>query len=220
MHVIDDLRDSHRYGVVLTLVVVQFVLISSADDAKWVHIAGAFLSALIFVVTFLTSGHAPRRRHLVLTIAVAAALATISAGAVGGIVTRGVVACVSAALVLTVATAIIRGIARVPVVNRQTILGALCVYLLLGLFFAYVDTAVGAFDSSPFFSGGRSETLANFVYFSYITLATVGYGDFTPATGLGRTIAVVEALSGQLYLVTIVALVIGNLGRARHPSPS
>jgi hypothetical protein len=195
----------------------QFVLLSAGGEGIWVRVLGAFLSAVIFVLTFLTTGLTPRNRHLIITIAVAATLAAIGSGVAG---TRGIVGCVSALLVLTVAITILRGVAGLPVVNRQTILGALCVYLMIGLFFAYVYSAISAFDPSPFFANGRSETIANFIYFSYVTQTTVGYGDFTSATHLGRTFAVIEALTGQLYLVTIVALVVGNMGRARRAAQS
>jgi Ion channel len=216
MRFVDDIRAAHRYGIILVLVIAQFILLSAGGEDIWVRVIAATIAAVIFVVTFLTTGLAPRNRHLVITIAVGATLAAVGSGLAGGEFTRGIVGSVSALLVLTVAVTIIRGIARLPVVNRQTILGALCVYLMIGLFFAYVYSAVSAFDSQPFFAGGRTDTLAHFVYFSYVTQATVGYGDFTAATNLGRTLAVTEALTGQLYLVTIVALVVGNLGRVRR----
>jgi hypothetical protein len=50
------------------------------------------------------------------------------------------------------------------------------------------------------------------MYFSFITLATVGYGDLVPALQLGRALAVLEGLTGQLYLVTVVALVVSRIG--------
>ena len=50
-------------------------------------------------------------------------------------------------------------------------------------------------------------------YFSYVTLSTVGYGDFTADNDGGRTLAMLEALLGQAFLVTIVAMVVANLGR-------
>ena len=53
------------------------------------------------------------------------------------------------------------------------------------------------------------------LYFSFVSLTTVGYGDLTPISDLGRMIAVSEALIGQLFLVTVVALVVGNIGRTR-----
>ena len=55
------------------------------------------------------------------------------------------------------------------------------------------------------------------MYFSFITMATVGYGDLTPQGGLGRALAVTEGLFGQIYLVTAVAALVGNIGRARAP---
>jgi hypothetical protein len=54
------------------------------------------------------------------------------------------------------------------------------------------------------------------LYYSFTTLTTVGYGDFTARTNLGHTLSVSEALTGQIYLVTIVSLVVANLGRRRR----
>ena len=55
------------------------------------------------------------------------------------------------------------------------------------------------------------------MYFSFITMASVGYGDLTPQGGPGRALAVTEGLLGQIYLVTAVAALVGNLGRTRTP---
>jgi len=52
------------------------------------------------------------------------------------------------------------------------------------------------------------------LYFSFVTLATLGYGDYTPAGSLGRTLAIVEALFGQLYLVTVIAVLVSRMRRA------
>jgi hypothetical protein len=102
------------------------------------------------------------------------------------------------------------------VINAQSILAAVSVYLVIGMLYANLDLIVSHLTAQPFFSGpavvaGESK----FVYFSFITLATVGYGDLTPGTGLARALAVSEALTGQLYLVTVIALVVSNLGRSR-----
>ena len=62
---------------------------------------------------------------------------------------------------------------------------------------------------NSFFAQPGQHGPADFAYFSYITMATVGYGDLTPATGLPRTNAVLEALIGQIFLVVLVARLVG-----------
>ena len=69
--------------------------------------------------------------------------------------------------------------------------------------------------ASPFFAGGQLATVPHCLYFSFTSLTTVGYGDFTARTNLGHTLAVSEALLGQIYLVTVVSLIVANLGRSR-----
>jgi hypothetical protein len=89
--------------------------------------------------------------------------------------------------------------------------------VLLGLSFAFAFAAVGDLGSRPFFASHEAGTRSDYVYFSFVTLATVGYGDLTPQGGLGRALAVTEALLGQVYLITAVAALVGNLGRTRSP---
>ena len=67
----------------------------------------------------------------------------------------------------------------------------------------------------PFFAGDQSTTVAHCLYFSFASLTTVGYGDLTARTNLGHTLSVSEALLGQIYLVTVVSLIVANLGRSR-----
>jgi len=105
-----------------------------------------------------------------------------------------------------------------PRVQGATVLGALCIYLLFGLFFAHLFSAVGAV-SRPFFAGQPEATIVDYLYFSFASLITVGYGDLTAAHDLSRILAVSEALLGQLYLVTVVALLVGNVGRDRIRGP-
>jgi hypothetical protein len=104
-----------------------------------------------------------------------------------------------------------------PEISVLTVLGALCIYVLLGLSFALVFAVVGTLGPQPFFASQEGGTRSDYVYFSFITLATVGYGDLIPQGGLGRALAVMEGLFGQIYLVTAVAALVGNLGRNRSP---
>ena len=89
----------------------------------------------------------------------------------------------------------------------------MCIYVLLGLSFAFVFECIGEFGSRPFFTAHEAGTRSDYTYFSFVTMATVGYGDLTAQGGLGRAFAVTEGLLGQIYLVTTVAALVGNLGR-------
>jgi len=96
------------------------------------------------------------------------------------------------------------------------VFGALCLYLLLGLIFALVFSSIG-FSHPPFFAQKEAAVPNDYVYFSFVTLTTVGYGDLTAKADFSRMLAVSEALMGQLYLVSVVALLVSNLGRERRP---
>jgi hypothetical protein len=122
-----------------------------------------------------------------------------------------------ASLLLTLLAmgAIIRRVSLHAEINTLTILGAVCIYVLLGMSFAFVFECVGEFGSGPFFTEHEAGTRSDYTYFSFVTMATVGYGDLTAQGGLGRAFAVTEGLLGQIYLVTTVAALVGNLGRPR-----
>jgi ion channel len=114
------------------------------------------------------------------------------------------------------ALTIVVRIRRMPYVSLQTVLGAVSVYLVLGLLFAVFDSIVSTMTGNQFFTQQTGATTGDYTYFSFITLCTVGYGDLTPSTRIARALAVSEALTGQLYLVTVIAVVVGNLGRSRE----
>ena len=134
-----------------------------------------------------------------------AVVASIVATVVGGDVAKGVVFVISALLILTSPVVILSRILRHRQVTAETLLGAVCVYILLGLVFSYSDYAVQLVGGTSFFAQSGMHNAPDFVYYSYITMTTVGYGDLTPAVGLPRTMAVIEALTGQIFLVVLVA---------------
>jgi hypothetical protein len=112
------------------------------------------------------------------------------------------------------------------VIDVRTVLGAVCIYVLLGMLYAFLYAAIDALSSGPFFVQTAHATTPDFLYFSYITQTTVGYGDFTAQGDLGRALAVLEAMGGQLYLVTIIAVLVSRLsgnafgaGRPDAPTP-
>jgi len=132
--------------------------------------------------------------------------------------TDGILFLMNALLVGAAPVVIATSLVRRRVVDVHTVMGALCIYVLLGMLWAFGFGAIGAFGSGPFFAQSGHTNVADYLYFSFVTLTTVGYGDLTAAGGLGRAVAVVEALTGQLYLVTVVALVVSRMARGPRRS--
>ncbi len=97
-------------------------------------------------------------------------------------------------------------------VDLNSLIGAFCVYLLLGLIWALFYRLLLVFDLAKFsgtIAAGGHELFADLVYFSFVTLASLGYGDISPIGGLARTLAYLEAITGQFYLAVMVASLVG-----------
>jgi hypothetical protein len=208
----------HRYGAVLlvTLGAVTFAL--AAPDGRAAHATELVASGVALLVAMLTSGARPivsRREALAATIALGAAAAAVATGAPPAVLTFSATAAASVATIVV----IVRGLVQMIVedgVGVQAVFGALAVYLLLGLTFAFVIGAVAVGFNGDYFAQGTDGTQAQRVYYSYTVLTTTGFGDLTARTPPGRAVAVLEMLIGQLYLVTVIATLVGNLrGRRR-----
>ena len=104
--------------------------------------------------------------------------------------------------------------------GRQTILGAVCVYLLWGFSYSFLYATIAIFSPTPFFLHAQPATSSTFLFFSYTTLTTVGYGNLIPASDLGQMRAMLEALLGQVSLVIIVARLVSLWGQERHTPPA
>ena len=135
---------------------------------------------------------------------------------VEGKVLTAFVGILSGILTLGIAFVIAQSIVQQSEVNAQSIIGSVCVYVLLGMIFLFIYGVVAGLGSGAFFAQGTDGTRSLRLYFSYVTLATLGYGDYTPAGNLGHTLAVLEALLGQLYLVTVVAVLVARMGQRRE----
>ncbi len=119
-------------------------------------------------------------------------------------------------LLLTVTTiaAIARRLVTYREVNVQLLMGLLVIYLLIGTSFGLMYSVTNEFVSPALTNG--AEGIASSIYFSFITLATVGYGDISPGTDIVRALAIAEALIGQLYLVSVVSLAVSRLGMRKQ----
>jgi hypothetical protein len=101
-------------------------------------------------------------------------------------------------------------------VTLQGVAGALAVYLMVGLVFTFLIGLTAVIASQPFFSSGTDGTQSERVYYSFTVLTTTGFGDFVARIPAGRAIAVVEMLTGQLYLVTVIGVLVGNIASTRR----
>lgn len=104
-------------------------------------------------------------------------------------------------------------IVRSHTVTTELIFGAINVYLMVGLAFAFVYSLLefaqpGSFTGLGGYSG-KQGSVNQFMYFSFITLSTLGYGDITPLTPFASTASYVQAIFGQLYLAILVARLVG-----------
>jgi hypothetical protein len=200
---------------VLLLILVGFVFTAAAPDTSWAASVLVLIQSVTLLTALWTSGLGRNLRLglVVLGVGVAAVVVQLT---VGGNTVQGAVGLLNVVLVAGVMAAVGLGVLDQGEVNRQSVTGAICTYLEIGMLFTFVYGAVAALGSGAFFSQGTDGTPSLQLYFSYVTLATLGYGDYTPAANPGQTLAVVEALLGQLYLVTIVAVLVGNLGRKRR----
>jgi Ion channel len=207
-------RIRDRFSIVLVLLISTVLFSISAPNEPWAWLATTVVLAVSLMVAMIASGAQTK------VVLAGLALAGIGLGA-SIIVTltqlegdaRRYLSLTSLLLTLLAMGAIARRLTLHAEVSVLTILGAVCFYVLLGLGFAFGFECVGEFGSQPFFTSQGAGTRSDYVYFSLSTMATVGYGDLTAQGGLGRALAVVEGLFGQIYLVTAVAALVGNLGR-------
>jgi hypothetical protein len=204
-----------RYELVFILLLLTFVL-GSFSAAGWTRLPtlALYVAALLIAI-----------RSAQLTGTVARALRLVLGGgsivmgvvvvALSGSTAQGLFAAWVAVVLATTILVVVRRILRHRAVTMQTIFGALSAYLLIGFFFAAVYAAVSKLGPNPFFAGGQPATPASIQYFSFITLSTTGYGDYTAAGDGGRSMAVLEAVLGQVFLVTLVARLVALYGMVR-----
>ena len=207
------------YGLVLLLVMVTYVVSVSIDES-W---AGPVVLTVALVTVWLTlrTSHArPAVRFAAdIGLSLAAATAVLSffnhhpGGQLGGIFA---LCCL---LYLIAPFSIVRDLMLRAEIDTETLLGAIAAYVLIGMFFAFAYQAAGQLGSVPFFGSQGHGSLSQDLFFSFVTMTTVGYGDLVPAANPGQSLSVLEALIGQLFLVVAVGKIIGSMKPRRVDRP-
>jgi len=204
---------AYRYGAVFVCAAAALVVLVAAPAADWARAVAFGLESLALLWAVATSRDRRQvRRARAMTIAVGAVL--LVAGIAAGLVSPAGAAALTALAGIGASLALVGGLLRLVRqhgATLQAVAGALAIYLQLGLIFAWTIGFVAHVDDAPYFQSGGDGTQAERVYFSFSVLTTTGFGDFVAGQPVGRGLAVVEMLSGQLYLVTVIGVLVGGL---------
>ncbi|HEX6023573.1 MAG TPA: ion channel [Solirubrobacter sp.] len=206
---------AYRFAGVFVLVLALCVFLILAPDTDWAHsIAIGLLSAALIVVVATSRASAAVRRARALAALMGAVVLTlmVAFGVLGDVPLFVIATAMSLAIPLTLVGGLMRLI-RTRGVTLQAVIGALTIYVLLGLVFSWLIGIVAHVGDQPFFSDGTDGTVSEHVYFSFTALTTTGFGDLAAGTQSGRALVLIEMLSGQLYLVTVIGVLIGSFGR-------
>jgi hypothetical protein len=210
--------EHHGYGYLLTLILASLIFQLASPDSD---VAQAITVALQAATLIMALRLAPARPAVVLMVGVAVGavlvgvgIQALASGEVDDTLARLLSLMFLAFAPVTIALGTVRRV-RGDGVTIHTVSGVLCIYLLIGAMFAFLYGTIDAASSDPFFAQDTHADSSDYLYFSFTTQTTTGFGDLTAATDLGRSVVIIEELIGQIYLVTVVAVIVGNLGRRR-----
>lgn len=200
------------------MILVSIVCLALSGFSRWAVPVVVAVEAATMLVLLHASHVRPSRMRVARALAVTAVIGSVAATAAGEQL-EWVNSVIIGAMVMVIPVAVLKRLLSTDRIDSGTVYGALCLYLLAGFFFAAIYGLIDRLSDTPFFGDIGARDPVDFVYFSFVTLATVGYGDLTAKGDLGRMLAITEALLGQLYLVAVVATLVGNLGRSRASRP-
>lgn len=215
-------RRRERYGLLLAATVAAFVVQGVATPGPWEAVVVSALLGATLTIALWAAGAKARVSRTASALSVAVVGFSILEAITGD--AEGVAPRIANLLLVTLAPpAVVIGVARSLRANAgvtvEAVFGVLCLYILLGMLFALVYGAIARLGYG-FFTGDVKPTPSRCLYFSFTTLTTVGFGDLTAAGNLGHTLSVSEALLGQIYLVTVVSVIVSNLSRPARWQPT
>jgi hypothetical protein len=207
------------YGFMLLLVMATYT-VSVSVTQTWAGSIVLTVQLATVWFTLRTSQARPGVRRVAdIVLCLAAAAAVLSFFVHQSDAERGAVFVVCSVLYLIAPFSIVRHLMLRRDIDTETLLGAITAYLLIGMFFAFTYKAAGALGSVPFFGSAGKGSLSQDLFFSFVTMTTVGYGNLVPAANPGQSLAVLEALIGQLFLVVAVGKIISSYRPRRQGAP-
>ncbi|HET9602417.1 MAG TPA: ion channel [Acidimicrobiales bacterium] len=212
-------RQPDRYGALLLFILVDCAVIfilAENSTRRWLPAILIALTAVVGMETSQVSGWWVRPTKVLAVVIVVVAVANAIAGTYTSLAW---VSLAQVALLSILVVAIIGGFIRHVRVTLQTVLAVICVYVLFGLIFALLAFGISGVDGDQFFVQTDDPPLADFLYFSFVVLTTLGFGDLTPATYSGKAMVSFQALLGQIFLVTVVSRLVSLYGSSRANKP-
>jgi D-alanyl-lipoteichoic acid acyltransferase DltB (MBOAT superfamily) len=207
---------SDSYALVLILLLIDFFLLAAMPDEHYTTLIRAPFIVGTVLLALRTSDASPHLIRLARWVGVLALVAIILGFFSDDEWFRAAVGLVFVVLLAALPFVIIRRVLGHEEVSVETIYGALCVYLLIGLVFASLFIAVNGLGSEWFANPSSQNDQVDLLYLSFITLTTVSFGDVVPATDFARSLVVLEALIGQVFLVTLVARLVAMFGQEQR----
>ena len=207
-----------RYGLLL-LVLIGTYLFSAFSGAHLTTEIQIGLFALVLLLAMRSSPLPGRWPLVIVVVTVTGSVAASVAARSGTTAGAGAAELWKALVLLMTAVVVVRRVLAKPTVTIQSIYGALSAYLIVGLMFAACYAAIDRLGGTDFFANHEPANAQTLQYFSFTTLTTLGYGDFTAAGSGGRSIAVLEAMTGQVFLATLVARLVSAYRGPDRPLP-
>lgn len=202
----------------LAAIVVSYAASAVLDQGRWAHLILVLLLLVVQVLVLRATEASAKARVAALTVlglvVIGAAIGTV-VGPDASVFAAFARAGLSGWSVLL----ILRRLGRHAVFDLHSVLGVVSAYLMVGLMFSAVYRGIDLLQDDGFFAQPGPHESVDFTYFSFVTLTTLGFGDLSPQGEVGKVLVTIEALLGQIFLVTVVAAVVGNLGRQRAQQP-
>jgi len=201
--------DVGRFALLFVILIFTIALLGlfgiprlAEDPGRFTRIAVMILAASILFATIRVTRTSERDQRIAGTVIGVVGLSGAVAFALSdSIIVGQIVGIVWVLLVITTPVLVLREVLSANSVTIQTIIGAICVYLLIGISLTFIAVAIDGW--SAFFETPPRST--SYVYFAFVTITSLGYGDLAPFSNGARMVSVGFAVVAQMYLVIVVA---------------